>query len=698
MNVRLIDYVRGELVNPHALAGLRVYLAFLFANVLTGLAFLLFRNPGSPSSWGLVPADDTWNALVYARSFADTLTFAYNTGIPEAGMTSPLWVVLLGMTSWLLSPLSLSLPAVAQITGLALGTVVSAFVYLIVKRITGMQKAGVLAGILIALDPTFAFARVAGSEAILFSALSLGMAWALLQGRLTVASILIALAVVTRPEGFLLVGVAAFAMISKWLWEFGKPDTSAFDDLQELILLVTPGILAGIAWAAYNVSVSGTPFPNTFYINQQYTVLYDPQKISAIWNGYLSNISYLNGLHMLVTASVMLFGAYYALRRGGFMAVTLILTPLILLYAFSIFLPMPSTEWNFSTRRYLDPILPFLVILIALGIAYAWQASERYVQSQERLDDEWRSQLRGTLVVCVTIVAVVPLLGLPFRWAKLVPEYSWNARNIAEVSIPIAGWIDDNLPRDARIATLSPGALGYFSERQLTDLTGLNNQDAIGKSLFDSVSGLDVDYIVAYDNLYIKSWPQTAEIASIRTENNTVLDGSRLVVFQNQEEPSLAEKDSVRNISLKKLELIDSLDVGDSAQEADHDWEMNPQTLTLTRTFRTNAEAIIEDDASITTGYESFRVNTVAGKDLIIVKRYDAAVRGAVRVFINGQQVGIWRFPPRDYFFGEDQFIIPASFITGSTAVLKLEHIPDPEGLTSLNSFYYWIFVQKEEG
>ena len=76
-----------------------------------------------------------------------------------------------------------------------------------------------------------------------------------------------------------------------------------------------------------------------------------------------------------------------------------------------------------------------------------------------------------------------------------------------------------------------------------------------------------------------------------------------------------------------------------------------------------------------------------------IVKCYDAAIQVAVGVSINGQQVGIWRFPPRDYFFGEDQFVIPASFVTGGTAVLKFEHIPDPDGLTSLNSFYYWIFV-----
>ena len=147
------------------------------------------------------------------------------------------------------------------------------------------------------------------------------------------------------------------------------------------------------------------------------------------------------------------------------------------------------------------------------------------------------------------------------------------------------------------------------------------------------------------------------------------------------------------NEPLSGLRLVDSLDVGSLSEELGHEWVMNPLIATVERTFRTNAAATVIDDARVTIGYESFRVDTVSGKGLSIIKRYDSDVRGAVRVFVDDQDAGVWRFPAREYLFGEGRFDVPASLIAGHSAVLRFEHISDPERETSLNSFYYWIFV-----
>ena len=84
---------------------------------------------------------------------------------------------------------------------------------------------------------------------------------------------------------------------------------------------------------------------------------------------------------------------------------------------------------------------------------------------------------------------------------------------------------------------------------------------------------------------------------------------------------------------------------------------------------------------------------TVGMADADDLDELDKLAGDPVDVYVNDRQIGVWRFPPRRYFFGEDQFLIPGSFIQGDTVVLRFEHIPDPRGLTSLNSFYYWFYV-----
>ncbi len=669
------------------------YVSFASVTLLTSLVFLFVRLPGSPSGWNLVPADATWSLLVYARNFIESQTFSYALPVAEAGMTSPLWVLLIWALHWPFAQLGVELPGLAQLMGIVLGFGLSALVFMIVRHVTDNKLLAVMAGLLVALDPTLSYAQVAGSESLLFAFLALGVAWAYMGNRMTMAGILMGLAVVARPEAFLLVLIVLLIAFAIRLWDGDQNDFVTWDDFQNNFLLVAPALFAAVAWGAYNWSVTGLVLPNSFYVKVQEFTLFDGGNLLAIWKGYLGQTSYLDGYQAIVTFSLILVGAYYGRKLRGPRTLILIIVPVALVYAFSVLVPLPDEDWSYSFRRYLDPILPFVVVLVAIGVAAAWQWSTAFAISQKRLDAESRKQVRFTVASIVVALAVVPLSGLPFKWLQHLPEYSISVRNIAEVSIPIATWIDENLPTDAIVGVFNPGALGYFSDRPLVDLSGVSYHQAIGMSPFEAASRLRVDYTVAFDNVYVRSWPNGKELASIETESNAILESPRLVVYENDWAPVSEPRHQVRNRSLDRLRLIDSLDVGDPSDEIDHDWEMNPLHRTVERKFRTNPTVTIEDDARVTSGSESFRINTLADRDLIIFKRYDSAIRGAVRVYVNDLQIGVWRFPPRRYFFGEDQFLIPGSFIQGDTVVLRFEHIPDPKGLTSLNSFYYWFYV-----
>ena len=671
------------------------FAVFLLANVLTGFGFMLFRASGSPQSWGLVPADSTWTTLVYARNFADTLTFSYNPGDAATGMTSPLWVILLGTTSRLFSVMGMGLPQLAQLGGMLMAFAASSFGYLLVRDLTGLKWFGVLAGLLIALEPTFGFSKVAGSEVAMFSALVMGFAWALMTRRMTVASLLLALAVLARPEGILLAALGLMALVSKLLWEKGEGESLNSDEIQDLALFLAPTALALIAWGGYNQVTTGRLLPSAFYVMFQQPQLLDAANLGAVWNGYLKETSFFNGFQVAISVSIMVTGVYYLIRHGGVHGAPLVFFPPALIYVVSILVPFPQAQWTYESRQHLDAILPILLVLLVLGVAWVWDASVAYIEGQERLDSQMRGHLQFTLALAVVFLLGVPLAGAPYLWSQLMPEYSRNVRNVAEVTIPMAQWLNTEVRPEARIATLSPGAMRYFSGRDLTDATGLNNAEAIGEPVFEYVPASGADYVVAYDNLYIRSWPGYEEVASVATQDNSILEGSRLVTYRVGSSAQEADKNQVQAFIPSGLTLIDSLDVGDIDDEAAHSWEAEPLTDTQRRTYRAGPDAVVADDAHVTSGYESFRVRSVPGKDLTIVKRYDAAVRGAVRVIANGQVVGLWRFPPRRYFFGEDQFVVPGRFIGGGTTLLRFENIPGDgdAAVNNIASYYYWLYV-----
>ncbi|MCI0439481.1 MAG: hypothetical protein L0177_10150, partial [Chloroflexi bacterium] len=692
---RVSDYLDSTTAGSYALSVLepaKPYLLFFAAHLIGALAYFLVRSDSGQNGWNIAPADDIWIGLTYARNFADTLVFSYNPGQSEAGMTSPLWVVLLGVLHTILQ---LDVPALAQLVGLLLATATSAFAYLIASRISGSALAGMAAGVIIALDPTFAFAKISGAEVALFAAVSLAATWALLTGRHTLAGILLGLVVLARPEGFLLVVAVLVAFTARRLWE--RADARfLLSDAQELVIIGAPSVLAIAAWVSYNLTATGLPLPNSYYVKHESLGLFSGGNLANIWTGYLRNTSYFASVQPIATLPLIGAGAYFALKRGGFHAVPFALFPVMLIYAFSILLPLPDGRWSIETRRYLDPILPHAIVMITLGLAFASQKMSGYIQSQRNLDAESLKSLWLTRQVAMAVLILFAFASIPFRWPSLAPEFSDNAANIAAGPAAIARWLDDNIPPEATIATAAPGALKFFTGHSLVDLTALNYHEGIGKDMFSIAEQAGTDYAVAFDTLYVRSWPYWNPIASVEIEDNTILDGARLAVYETLQDAPLAPRDMPLNVRLERLALVDSLDVGDATDELEHDWEMEPLDNTLSRAFRTNAATAISDHARVTSGRESFRVRAAPNRELIVVKRYDAGVRGVIEVFVNGEQVGVWRLAPRSYFFGEDQFFIPASYVQGDSVELAFEHVPDARGETSLNSFYYWFFAPAE--
>ena len=147
----------------------------------------------------------------------------------------------------------------------------------------------------------------------------------------------------------------------------------------------------------------------------------------------------------------------------------------------------------------------------------------------------------------------------------------------------------------------------------------------------------------------------------------------------------------------RDVAVIDIVDAGNGAaiakySEAAHAYKLEGGGAVVERQFRTVFTGTIRDEATTFSGSEQFTVNSIPGEILVVAKRYDAALRGLLRVFADGVEVDEWELSDQDFFFGLDSFDIPASFITNDKATLKFEVIPT-SGHDTGNSFMWWIMA-----
>jgi len=702
---RLPGLARGRLVALAFGPAWWPYVLLALVQAVAAVIYLSNSTSGVAAGFDSFPLDDGWIHMVYARSFGENLQFFYNPGEPESGMTSPLWAVTVGAGWRVLGLAGISLMATAKLIAIALSFATAVLVMRIVTRISGLGRLGIIAGILVVAEPSFAFAGAAGMEVTLFAFLALAACSAYMGRRLRTAGWLLGLAAIARPEGYVLVGVVVAASVARRLWERQHLELISREDARELLDLLLPTLILGGAWALYNVSVSGGPFPNTFYAKHQNLGLLPLGNIANILRGYYHHLSFFWSFVFPVTAVIAAAGAWMLVKMRRFHAVPLALFPIGLTYAASVNLPFVSSSWNFFTRRYLDAAIPFLIILLVLGLLQTWRTFQVWRATRAPADPREVQVFNFGLNVLMVALVLLPFLGLLRNWSRLPSEYSWNARSVNEVDVATGKWIAENLPADARIGVGDAGAMRFFGDRYTYDLVGLNTHDAIGRPPIEFAEEKQLDFVFVFRSVYFDSWPEATPEYEVKVTPNPypILGGAVMGGYRADwiSQIVYADNSVPHQIDIRALGMvvIDEIDPGNAeapahASEEAHAYELVGGGVTVERQFRTVEETTLRDEARTFTVAEAFTVKSIVGERLIIAKRYDAAMVGRLRVFADDQEVGEWELEPRDYFFGEDTFVVPASFITRATTDLRVEVIPLP-GRPTADSFYYWLLVDE---
>lgn len=500
----------------------------LALGVATWVTFLGNHAPGTDAALRGLPLDDGWIHLVYARALVEEGGFHYNTGVPEAGMTSPLWVVLLAGGLAVVGPENAAGVVLwAKILSLLCGLAGVVLLYSIARAAGGGRFTGVLAATLFAADPSQVFARASGMEIQLFVALVLLALWQALRGRALSTAAAAGLSLVARPEGVLLLPIYALA-----LWRASR--RAAALGRRRLLLAAGIALLPAALYALFCLHATGRPLPNTFYVKFARRNPLDFGLLAFGWRHYVHGS--LPWFRLESGTIAALLGVAACFRRDRALA-GLVFGSGFVLFAGAMASRDYAPGHYFYWERWVLPSLPLLHLAIAAGVDELRRGFPRLVSRPAR-SRRWMQ----AAAVAAALGGLLLASNWPREFRERSARFAWNAQNIEEMNVALGLWVDANLPPDAVVAVNDAGALRYFGRRTTLDLVGLNDHEMLDRQAFwkrfaSAGVGWVIVFPVAFQQL-VASLPLTI-VHQVQASHYTICEApqDRIIVYRLERGP-----------------------------------------------------------------------------------------------------------------------------------------------------------------
>lgn len=445
---------------------LRVFDIALVSAAAIGAAWWFTSVEWKTTFWGF-PLDDAWIHLQFARNIASGQGFSYNPGIPVAGSTAPLWTLVLVVPALFhLDPI-----VSTKVIGLVLTIVAALLTGQLAEWLTGSRWVGLYTALALALSPRLAWGSLSGMEVSLYAVLVTGTLVAYLRALETGApwwGLLAGLAGAARPETFVVFPVLAL----DWTVRVVRGMLPA----PRLVRFVLPLALFAVPAAGFitlNYATSGHPLPLTFYA-KTYGMGTLPSLMEGRWHDALMDARWYPfeflyqllawcekeypdlALGALVGACALLglTGGTANQRRGSYLLViTFVASPMLK------GLGAPEPPLIVHEGRYLFHLLAMFLVIAVVGVL------------------ELRRFIRPRWLVVLFIATAIGRLGLALFDGA--PEYAAKVKNINDLQVATARWLQRETTPEARIATNDIGAIAYFSGRFIIDTEGLITPEAI---------------------------------------------------------------------------------------------------------------------------------------------------------------------------------------------------------------------------
>ncbi len=431
----------------------RIWIGFLIA-----LALLARLIPGPRT------IDDSYITYRYARNLLLGEGFVYNPGERVMGTTTPLYTLLMAGLGALGGGASAPFPVISWLFNAVADALTCVFLFLIGRRL-GYEKAGLSAALVWAVAPFSVTFSIGGLETSLYVFLLTFMGWAYLRENLHLTAFAGALALLTRVDAILMVGLLGL----DWVWRFLRQPNRRVP-WQALGIFLLPVVCwYGFAWVYF-----GSPFPHSVtakllaYRLEPHSALirllqhYATPFFEYHWIG---NIAI--GIGLLVYPFLALVGLLRVFRSSSRLGAWFVY-PWVYFLAFA--LPNPLIF-----RWYLTPPLP----IYFLGILIGAQSIMRGWVKGLRTFPRWAISLM--IAVCVVFPAVLSL-----REWRIVPDHGPKrpAPDMAYIQLELlykeaADYLRAQQKPQAVLAAGDVGVLGYETNLRILDTVGLNSPQSV---------------------------------------------------------------------------------------------------------------------------------------------------------------------------------------------------------------------------
>jgi hypothetical protein len=396
-----------------------------------------------------------------------------------------------------------------------------------------------------------AWGALSGMEVALAAFLVAAALLAHAHDRLLASSACAALAVLARPEAFLLIPLfvlartvtlrraAAFALVT--------------------VVTVAPAALFSL-WTV------GTLYPATAAAKVEgglvgwLSGVNEPAALTWIWRPWAfltAWIGWLTATHWLLPLALVP-GLVLAWRRAGRALGAVALA--LLAHPFGMALLAPYRGPAFQEGRYSIHLLPLVVLTLAVALGgrgrggppsetpLAKTGSHELPTRGDAGNPDNTGLGRGATAPrvpqCNSWVRTVAVVWLGIAVVSLVPaatRYGWAVQNINAMQVHLGRWVDTNLPRTARIAANDIGAIAYFSRREVIDLMGLVTPEIIPfrrrgePGVMRYLKEACPQYVIIFPAWFpqIASSTETLEpVYRVRLERNEVAGAAEMVVYR----------------------------------------------------------------------------------------------------------------------------------------------------------------------
>lgn len=428
----------------------------LFGLYLIGATWLLYNLL---SGWTY---DDPFITYRYAQNLRRGLGFVYNPGERILSTTTPLFTVILALSSFISS----DLPRVANLIGafsLALGG-------LFLWDLANTWKTPGVGWTALFLYPGFSLpAASLGSEIPLYIALSLGAFATYARQRYSLTAILAASTALIRPDGVLV----PLTLALDYFLRIRKP-------IPWKAALIFIGLL--LPWLIFAWSYFGSPLPITLLTKRQQGTMAVSQTFASGFPWILD--WYKSGWQYWLEAALALPGIYGLIRFARQWA--LLLSWNLLYFGAYTLLGVSRYFWYYA------PLVPGFIVLVGLGVSTTSQTLLRAIQHSEGFSDhpEANHTVPGKSILNPAyLLAGGLILVLATAQISDLRQLGVATDRRAETYRSVAAWINQNTPPDALIGSLEVGIIGYYTDRRLVDFAGLIRPEVAQK----------LGYSVSYD-------------------------------------------------------------------------------------------------------------------------------------------------------------------------------------------------------